>query len=63
MPGPDFDMPVFRHKVILYVSIDADTKDALRELAEANDRTISSVASIVLRKGLGLPAKHSLKKP
>ena len=48
---------VFNKTVVLYVRIDTDIKERLEKLAEVNDRSLTSMTSIVLRKGLGLPDK------
>ena len=48
---------------VLYVNIDADLKDEIKELAELNERSITSIATYLLRKGLGYDNKFTIILP
>lgn len=54
MPPRTNDTPRFRHTVVLYARIDEEIMTLIRELADTNERSISSTVQIVLRKGLNL---------
>ncbi len=41
-----------KRTVVLYLRVDEDLKDALVEKAFLEDRTLSSMASMILRKAL-----------
>jgi hypothetical protein len=54
MPPRTNDAPRFRRTEVLYARIDEEVMDLIRQLAETNQRSITAVANIVLRKGLSM---------